>query len=134
MFQKFRSLTRIAVTLFLAAGSLQLQAAQVSPTPAYSVTHNGTATGAGVLVLSDGTSAGGYRTDCTLQNNGTHVMYYKFELPGIATSSVTTADKQLLAGASMNCNDGVTLDSTGLSVLGTNGDTYALSEQFVRAQ
>lgn len=114
--------------------STAVLAGQVSPTPASSISHNGTATGSGVLVLSDGSSVAGYRTDCTLENNGSHVMYYKFELPGVAVSSVTTSDKQLPAGGSMNCNNGVTLDSTGLSILGTSGDTYALSEQFVRGQ
>lgn len=116
-------------------------AAQVSPTPAGDVPHNGTATGSAVTVLNDGTSVNGYRTDCHLQNTGVHVMYYKFQLPGAGITGTglsivpaTSTDLQLQPGDSMYCNNGVTISSTGLSLLGTAGDTYALNEQFSRAQ
>jgi hypothetical protein len=123
--------------------SSKVIAGQVSPTPAIDIPHNGTVTASAVVVLQDGTSQAGYRVDCTFQNNGTHPMYYKFEFAGVCpagssigscTGTVTTADKQLPANGTMNCNNGVTISSTALSILGTAGDTYALTEQFVRGQ
>lgn len=130
----------LALLVASALTPLVANAAQVSPTPAGDVPHNGTATGSAVTVLNDGTSAAGYRTDCHLQNNGTHVMYYKFGLPGApggtggTASPATTADMQLAPGNSMYCNNGVTISSTALSLLGTSGDAYVLTEQFVRGQ
>lgn len=123
-------------------------AAQVSPSPAADISHNGPSPTSATMVLQDGTSNAGYRTDCLLQNNGTHTLFYKFELVGVCPTgvtigsctsgafapTVTTADKQLAPGVSLNCNNGVTISSTALSILGTSGDTYALSEQFVRGQ
>lgn len=104
------------------------EAAQVSATPEIQLDYSGTATGSSVKVLSDGSSTAGYRTDCFLQNNGTHVMYYSF------LHVATSADKQLAAGNIMNCADGVTISSQALNLLGTNNDAYALTESFVRGQ
>lgn len=144
-----KKLLFVCLVSTVAAIGLSTQAAQVSPTPAQDISRNGTSTGSAVMVLQDGTSVAGYRTDCTLQNNGTHVMYYNFEAVGVCPSSsggassctsggnaptVTTASKQLPVGGIMNCNNGVTISSTALSILGTNADTYALTEQFVRGQ
>jgi hypothetical protein len=112
--------------LSLSAGSSL--GAQVSPTPGADTRHDGTTTGAAVTVLQAGSSSAGYRIDCTLQNNGTHVMYYSFS--GAATTSTT----QLLPGAVMNCSNGVTTSYGALSLLGTNTEAYSLSEQFVGAQ
>lgn len=132
------SIRRYSIVAGLAFGHLAAMAhiasaAQVSPTPAADVAHNGTATGSAVTVLADGTSVAGYRTDCHLQNNGTHVMYYQFGTPGVVVPA-TTSSLQLQPGFDMYCNNGVTISSTSLSVLGTSGDTYALNEQFVRGQ
>lgn len=111
--------------------SLALFGAQVSPTPQTDVDHSGTATGSSVEVLADGSSVAGYRVDCFLQNNGTNVMYYFF---GSAGSTATTSSKRLTPGAIMNCNDGVTVSSQALELLGTTGDTYSLTESFSRGQ
>lgn len=121
----------VGLAVVLMAGTVM--AGQVSPTPAADVSHNGTATGSAVTVLQDGSSGTQYRTDCHLQNNGTHVMYYQFGTPGVVVPA-TTASLQLQPGFDMYCNNGVTISSTALSVLGTVGDTYALNEQFVRGQ
>lgn len=103
-------------------------AAQVSPTPQVSVDHNGVATGLAVTVLQAGSSVTSYRVDCTLQNTSTRVMWYAF---GVAA---TTASMQLQPGGVMNCNNGVTVDSQALSLLGSATDTYVLSEKFVAGQ
>lgn len=103
-------------------------ASQVTPTPLTPITHNGTATGSAVTVLSAGSSVVGYRSDCFLQNNGTHNMYYSFV--GTASSSTTV----LAPGYSMNCANGVGVTQSALSLLGTNGDTYVLHEDFITAQ
>lgn len=107
---------------------LSANAAQVSPTPETQVDHSGTATGSAVTVLVAGSSGVGYRVDCFLQNNGTHVMYYSF------TGTATSGSKQLAAGTSMNCLDGVSVTVTALSLLGTASDAYALTESFVSGQ
>lgn len=118
----------LGATSLLLALSLSVNAAQVSPTPQTSVDHNGTATGSAVTVLAAGSSVSSYRVDCTLQNTATHVMYYSFG------STATTASMQLQPGGVMNCNNGVTVDSQALSLLGTAADTYVLSEKFVAGQ
>lgn len=134
----------IGLCVFLAPCSIfTTNAAQVSPTPGFDIDHSGSTPTTATVVLQDGTSVASYRTDCTLQNLGTHTLFYKFEAVGVCpvgttiggcTGTVTTGSKQLAPGNVMNCNDGVTISSTALSILGTSGDTYALTEQFVRGQ
>lgn len=105
-------------------------AAQVQPTPQKQIDHSGTATGSAVTVLVANTcgASNGCRTDCTLQNTGANVMYYSF------TGTATTTSRQLQAGFVMNCAGGTTVDQGALSLLGTNGDTYSLSEAFATGQ
>lgn len=103
-------------------------AAQVSPTPGTQTDHSSTATGAAVTVLTAGAINPGYRTDCFLQNNGTHTMYYSF------TGTATVNSKRLESGNVMNCNNGVTVDVQALSLLGTNTEAYVLTETFVSGQ
>lgn len=118
----------LGATSLLLALSLSVNAAQVSPTPATDVRRDGTATGSDVVVLQDGSTGGSYRVDCTLQNNSASIMYYAF---GVAATTLTT---QLAPGAIMKCNNGVTVSSQALHLLGTSNAAYALSEQFVRGQ
>lgn len=126
----FRGLT---LTLLIIAGvgySQSSFAGQVTPTQVSQVDHSGTATGSAVVVIPANTCSGsnGCRLDCFLQNNATNVMYYSF------TGTATTSSKQLLPGAVMNCNNGVVVDQTALSVLGTNLDKYSATESFITGQ
>lgn len=101
---------------------------QPYPSPILDVNHSGTATGSAVTVLQDGSSQSAtYRNNCMLQNNGTHNMYYIF-----GGGTATTGSKVLPAGAIMYCSDGVYVSSQALSLLGTSGDSYALTESFLR--
>lgn len=108
----------------------QIMAAQVSPTPVAQVDHSGTVDGSAHVVLTANTcgGSGGCRYDCFLQNKGSNVMYYSF------TGVATNGSKQLPPGAVMNCNNGVAVDQTGLSLLGTAADTYSLTESFMTGQ
>jgi len=116
----------------LAAGILlwsgTVLGAQVSPTPSMQVDHSGTATGSAVSVLSAGSITGGYRTDCFLQNNGAHTMYYSF------TGTATSSSKELAPTYIMKCTNGVNAESGALSLLGTSGDAYSLTESFTSGQ
>lgn len=132
----------IGLSLFLVP-LVKSEAAQVSPTPAFDIDHSASTPTTATVVLQDGTSIAGYRTDCLLQNNGTNILYYKFETVGVCpvgstigscTGTVTNQSRQLAPGLTMNCNNGVTISSTALSILGTTGDKYSLTEQFVRGQ
>lgn len=116
------------ISTYLIFFNLPTFAAQVSPTPQTTIDHSGTSDGVVHTVLSAGSSVTGYRVDCFLQNNGTHTMYYSF------TGVATTSSKQLGAGGAIVCNNGVTVDSQALSLLGTNGDIYSLTEAFVVGQ
>lgn len=127
-------MNRLSIILAALLVSSTSMAAQVSPTPAADIGHNGSTPTSGTVVLNDGSTVNGYRTDCLLQNNGVNILYYKFETAGSNVATVTTGDKQLGPGTSMSCNNGVTISSTALSIMGSSGDKYALSEQFVRAQ
>lgn len=123
---------RSYIKWILGAGLVVSQAnAQVPTYPAIQtdVGHDGTATGAAVKVLNDGATNPGYRIDCVLQNNGTHNMFYVFG-GGVATSG----SRVLLPGNLMYCSNGITISSQALSLLGTSGDKYSLTESFLRSQ
>lgn len=121
--KKFLLVSSILLTL-----SAATQAAQVSPTPSTEVDHSSNTTGSAVTVLAAGSSTAGYRTDCTLINNGLHNMYYSF------TGIATTSSKPLAPGSIMNCTNGTVVDMQALSLLGTASDAYSLTESFVGAQ
>lgn len=126
----FRGLTLGLVLMGLVGYSQSTFGASVSPTQVSQVDHSGTATGSAVTVIPANTcgASGGCRQDCFLQNNGNNPMYYSF------TGTATTSSKQLLPENIMNCNNGIVVDQTALSVLGTAGDTYAATESFITGQ
>lgn len=129
MYKRFTLVSLLGFSL-LGSCTQVVMAGQVSPTPVSQVDHSGTATGSAVTVLTANTCAGstGCRADCTLQNTGANVMYYSF------TGTATSSSRQLQPGFIMNCSGGVSVDQTALSLLGTNGDTYSLSESFPTGQ
>jgi hypothetical protein len=66
------------------------------------------------------------RAGCTVQNNGTHVMYVYF---GAIASATTPNAVNLSAGQSVRCNNsGITLQDQ-VSITGTLGDRFYASQQ-----
>ena len=67
------------------------------------------------------------RRGCTIQNNGTHVMYVFF---GPIASATTSNTFQVAAGQSINCGafPGIVLQDQ-ISITGTSGDAFVATLQ-----
>jgi hypothetical protein len=69
----------------------------------------------------------GSRKGCTIQNQGTHVMYL---YPGVTTAASTAAAMQLLSGQTFYCQaTGSSVITDQISITGTAGDAFIAYEQ-----
>lgn len=69
---------------------------------------------------------GPVRSACTIQNNGTHIMYVYF---GPIANATTATSSQLAANQSLNCNTGPVVLSDQVSITGTSGDVFYAAQQ-----
>lgn len=100
--------------------------AQVATTPAGATTTitNGTITLTGTFQSVLAASA--TRKGCTIQNQGTHVMYAYFGANGSAT---TAASLQVIPGQSIGCASGVIVATDNVSLTGTTADAFVVNAQ-----
>lgn len=127
----------LALLVLLAAGARSAEAQQQMQTLPSGATTNGgnasstiTSTGAFQLVWSGaGNSIApvvgtvGARHGCTIQNNGTHVMYVT-EAIGVAASTTAKAAQVPASGGVYHCADGVVVLVGEIDITGTAGDTF----------
>ena len=66
------------------------------------------------------------RAACAIQNNGVNTMYVFF---GPIASATLTNSVRLAAGASVNCNSGITVLTDQVSITGTAADVFFAAEQ-----
>lgn len=101
-------------------------AAQVSPTPvqAGTIVRGTLADNAAHILLADNA----YRFDCVFINQSTHNMEVDFGQTATVSSMI------IQPGYGFNCNNGVSIQTNYLSVIGTSGDAYYIIEDVARGQ
>ena len=66
------------------------------------------------------------RAGCSIQNNGTHVMYVFF---GPIASATTSNSFQIGAGQTIYCNNNPIILQDQVSITGTTGDAFVAAQQ-----